>query len=131
MCIVHYEFRRYNFCAITLFQLTSGLPKIDYFLLVIQIYNSWYIFWEPSGSTSKSEGKNKKLKKIQVFIAKSSYFTKSVQKTKISQNMTSFQSPWPKCVWKKLTLCKFPKGDWAKNYAKYRCKSCAICFLVL
>ena len=50
----------------------SQFPPL-YFLLLIQIYNIWYIFEKPLGSTSIVLRKKCKFEKILLFIAKSRY----------------------------------------------------------
>ena len=77
---------------LTIFQLMCGLPKKDlgggftvpplYVLIVIQIFNIWYMYGKPLCFTSIICQKNCKFTKFVLFMAKSSFLAKNVQNKK-------------------------------------------------
>ena len=109
---------------LTLFSLTSGLltgqvdPPPPYFLIVIQIYNFWYVFGKFLGSTSIICKKMSNLQKSKDLLRKLVIKQKCAlckEKLRKSQQIIHFwkfkcaktcaKSLKPKCVFKKNWKC--------------------------
>ena len=133
---------RLTFCLLTAWG-GVNMPPL-YFIFVIQIYNIWYVFRKPFNN----------LKKWQC-LQKSKYLLRNlVVKQKMCKNKCAncnnlyiFKKPLtqliqmcknnakllkPKCVFKKNENVHITfKGVRAKICAKFLCKTCAICLLLL
>ena len=138
----YWFFRLFN---LTLFSLTYGLltgclgrgGQLDpplYLLIVIQIYQIWYVFGKPLATSIIF----KKLANLQKFKYLLRYL---VIKQKMCKNLHIFEKPLTQriqmckniCkmyIQEKLKLCKFPSKAYVQICAKFLCKTCAICLLL-
>ena len=108
------------FIMLTLFRLTSGIPKIDWgvtvtppphFLIVLQIFNIWYMF----GNINNLQ-KIKQIFEILNIHCTIKFFSKKCAKTKSGRTMinyTFFEKP----LTQRILICKFSKlkGLFKKN----------------